>query len=222
MATLRRLALSVLFTIESTSYQTTCTASERTFNKRQHANARYESRVITPPHTSEALRQYYCSKCSYKIDEVTKFECHWADVHKKIYVCHIDPCTKWYQTSAGLRQHVHGHHAAVLTSEHCGVICLDPFLLKDHMAKHDNANFVCSGCEKDFRRCVNILSFVYQEYVSFHVRFCRPGVTFTTDESYVSAEIMRHENYCQAVGFRIVFLHVFNPITERFVDFVQG
>ena len=54
--------------------------------------------------------RYYCSKCSYKIDEVTKFERHWADVHKKIYVCRIDPCTKWYQTSAGLRQHVHGHH----------------------------------------------------------------------------------------------------------------
>ena len=46
MATLRRLALSVLFTrttttIATNSYQTTCTVSERTFNKRQHANARY-------------------------------------------------------------------------------------------------------------------------------------------------------------------------------------
>ena len=44
VATLRRLALSVLFihsTIVTTSYQTTCTVSERTFNKRQHANARY-------------------------------------------------------------------------------------------------------------------------------------------------------------------------------------
>ena len=41
VATLRRLALSVLFTIATTSYQTTCTVSERTFNKRQHANARY-------------------------------------------------------------------------------------------------------------------------------------------------------------------------------------
>ena len=41
VATLRRLALSVLFSIATTSYQTTCTVSERTFNKRQHANARY-------------------------------------------------------------------------------------------------------------------------------------------------------------------------------------
>ena len=45
MATLRRLALSMLFTRSSTittnSYQTTCAVSERTFNKRQHANARY-------------------------------------------------------------------------------------------------------------------------------------------------------------------------------------
>ena len=40
-APLRRLALSVLFTIVTNSYQTTCTISERTFNKRQHANARY-------------------------------------------------------------------------------------------------------------------------------------------------------------------------------------
>ena len=40
MATLRRLALSVLFTIMTNSYQTTCTIFERTFNKRQHANAR--------------------------------------------------------------------------------------------------------------------------------------------------------------------------------------
>ena len=38
---LRRLALSVLFTIATNSYQTTCTISERTFNKRQHANARH-------------------------------------------------------------------------------------------------------------------------------------------------------------------------------------
>ena len=40
-APLRRLALSVLFTIATNSYQTTCTVSERTFNKRQHTNARY-------------------------------------------------------------------------------------------------------------------------------------------------------------------------------------
>ena len=40
-APLRRLALSVLLTILTNSYQTTCTVSERTFNKRQHANARH-------------------------------------------------------------------------------------------------------------------------------------------------------------------------------------
>ena len=40
-APLRRLALSVLFTIVTNSYQTTCTISERIFNKRQHANARH-------------------------------------------------------------------------------------------------------------------------------------------------------------------------------------
>ena len=47
VATLRRLALSVLFTIATTSYQTTCTISERTFNKRQHANARYRVESFT-------------------------------------------------------------------------------------------------------------------------------------------------------------------------------
>ena len=47
MATLRRLALSVLFTIMTTSYQTTCIISETTFNKRQHANARYRVESLT-------------------------------------------------------------------------------------------------------------------------------------------------------------------------------
>ena len=47
VATLRRLALSVLFTIATTSYQTTCTVSKRTFNKRQHANARYRVESLT-------------------------------------------------------------------------------------------------------------------------------------------------------------------------------
>ena len=51
-APLRRLALSVLFTITTNSYQTTCAVSKRTFNKRQHANARH-SRVLT----HHALRQ---------------------------------------------------------------------------------------------------------------------------------------------------------------------
>ena len=50
VATLRRLALSVLFTIATTSYQTTCTVSERTFNKRQHANARYGVESHSHPH----------------------------------------------------------------------------------------------------------------------------------------------------------------------------
>ena len=132
-------------------------ASNSSPKTRQHKGQKTQNKDSVDKKNSVTSQQdvtddfrYYCSKCSYKIDEVTKFECHWADVHKKIYVCRIDPCTKWYQTSAGLRQHVYGHHAAVLTCEHCGVICLDPFLLKDHMAKHDNANFVCSRCEKDF------------------------------------------------------------------------
>ena len=52
VTTLRRLALSVLFIIHhsinaTTSYQTTCTVSERTFNKRQHANARYRVESFT-------------------------------------------------------------------------------------------------------------------------------------------------------------------------------
>ena len=50
MATLRRLALSVLFTIATNSYQTTWTVSERTFNKRQHANARQGVEFTTFTH----------------------------------------------------------------------------------------------------------------------------------------------------------------------------
>ena len=49
-APLRRLALSVLFTIATNSYQTTCTVSERTFNKRQHANARHGVDFSLPTH----------------------------------------------------------------------------------------------------------------------------------------------------------------------------
>ena len=41
MAPLRRLALSVLFTIAATSYQTTLYSLREIFNKRQHANATY-------------------------------------------------------------------------------------------------------------------------------------------------------------------------------------
>ena len=53
-ATLRRLTLSVLFTIATNSYQTTCTVSERTFNKRQHANARQGVDLITLTHYDSA------------------------------------------------------------------------------------------------------------------------------------------------------------------------
>ena len=69
VATLRRLALSVLFTIATTSYQTTCTVSERTFNKRQHANARYR---VDFTHTLHALRHGGSSdtalKEEYRVD----------------------------------------------------------------------------------------------------------------------------------------------------------
>ena len=50
-ATLRRLTLSVLYTIVTNSYQTICTVSKITFNKRQHANARQGVDLITTtPH----------------------------------------------------------------------------------------------------------------------------------------------------------------------------
>ena len=45
-APLRRLALSVLFTIMTTSYQTTLYCLREIFDKRKHANAR-QSRVLT-------------------------------------------------------------------------------------------------------------------------------------------------------------------------------
>ena len=66
VATLRRLALSVLFTIATYSYQTTCTVSERTFNKRKHANARYRVESLTlyalrhGGSSDTALKEEYC------------------------------------------------------------------------------------------------------------------------------------------------------------------
>ena len=74
VATLRRLTLSVLFTIATTSYQTTCTVSERTFNKRQHANARYRVESLTlyalrhGGSSDTALKEEYCvdvSQCQF-------------------------------------------------------------------------------------------------------------------------------------------------------------
>ena len=65
-ATLRRLALSVLFTIATNSYQTTCTVSERTFNKRQTCQCNMQSRVITlyalrhGGSSDTALKEEYC------------------------------------------------------------------------------------------------------------------------------------------------------------------
>ena len=64
-APLRRLALSVLFTIATNSYQTTCTVSERTFNKRQHANARHgvDFSLFTHYDNSHIMQHFLSSKC---------------------------------------------------------------------------------------------------------------------------------------------------------------
>ena len=121
--------------------------------KQQKADIVDDNNSVTFQQDTTDDVKYFCSKCTYKNDNVNMFLRHWSDVHKKsVYACHIDPCMKWYQTSAGLCQHVHGHHAAVLMCEHCGLICLDPFLLQDHEKKHDNASFVCNGCNKSFTR----------------------------------------------------------------------
>ena len=58
MATLRRLALSMLFTIMTNSYQTTCTVFERTFNKRQQANARQGVDLTTTLHALQHASQH--------------------------------------------------------------------------------------------------------------------------------------------------------------------
>ena len=122
-------------------------------SKQQKANVVDDNNSRTSQSENTDNIKYFCSKCTYTNDNVNKFLRHWLDVHKKtVYACRIDPCTKWYQTSAGLRQHVHAHHAAALTCEHCGLICLDPFLLQDHEKKHDSASFICNGCNKSFTR----------------------------------------------------------------------
>ena len=126
---------------------------QRKGTKQQKGNVVDDKNSVTSQPESTDDVKYFCSKCAYKNDNVNKFLRHWSDVHQKtVFACRIDPCTKWYQMSAGLRQHVHGHHASVLTCEHCGLICLNPFLLQDHEKKHDNSSFVCIGCNKSFTR----------------------------------------------------------------------
>ena len=62
--------------------------------------------------------KYFCSKCVFTCVDVNLFVRHWLDIHKKnVFVYRVYPCIKWYQTSAGLRQHVKGHHSNVLTCE---------------------------------------------------------------------------------------------------------
>ena len=95
--------------------------------------------------------KYFCSKCVFTSFDVDYFVRHWSEIHNKnIYVCRVDPCIKWYQTSAGLRQHVKAHHSAVLTCEDCGLVCLSPLQLSAHIDTHANAKYVCSACDKDF------------------------------------------------------------------------
>ena len=97
--------------------------------------------------------KYFCSKCVYTCVDVDYFVRHWSDIHKKnVFVCHVNPCIKWYQTSAGLRQHVKGHHSDVLTCDNCRLVCLSPLQLSVHIDTHANAKYVCSACDKDFTR----------------------------------------------------------------------
>ena len=74
VATLRRLALSVLFTIVTNSYQTTCTVSERTFNKRQHANARYRVDSSLSMHYDRSFpaKNWYVEKASFARSRVCR------------------------------------------------------------------------------------------------------------------------------------------------------
>ena len=97
--------------------------------------------------------KYFCSKCMFTCVDVNLFVRHWSDINKKnVFVCCVYPCIKWYQTSAGLRQHVKGHHSDVLTCEDCGLVCLSPLQLSAHIDTHANAKYVCSACDKDFTR----------------------------------------------------------------------
>ena len=80
-------------------------------SKQQKADVVDDNNSVTSQPESRDNIKYFCSKCIYTNPNVNKFLQHWSDVHKKtVYACRIDPCMKWYQTSAGLRQHVHAHH----------------------------------------------------------------------------------------------------------------
>ena len=83
-APLRRLALSVLFTIVTNSYQTTCTISERTFNKRQHANARQGVDFITFTLYDTHLAHKGNTQCNgcYLVSKSTQMVSSSVRVHK--------------------------------------------------------------------------------------------------------------------------------------------
>ena len=117
VATLRRLALSVLFTIATTSYQTTCTVSERTFNKRQHANARYavesHSSITHYDNYNCHLQShlegwYWCNTCTYKNKDKRNRDSHMR-IHQQqgigleCYVC--KQCGKAMRFNTQLRRH---------------------------------------------------------------------------------------------------------------------
>ena len=58
----------MLFTIATNSYQTTCTISERTFNKRQHANARQGVDLINQPALRHGGSSDTALKEEYRVD----------------------------------------------------------------------------------------------------------------------------------------------------------
>ena len=55
-------------TIVTNSYQTTCTVSERTFNKRQHANARQGVDLVTPTALQHGGSSDIALKEEYPVD----------------------------------------------------------------------------------------------------------------------------------------------------------
>ena len=96
---------------------------------------------------------YRCKKCFYSSDNIDIFWRHYSDVHKKqIFVCRVEPCVRWFESSQGLRGHVKKFHEKELTCEHCGLVNLTPVQLNAHLDTHVNANFTCNGCHKDFTR----------------------------------------------------------------------
>ena len=141
--TLKQWEQEMAKTLNDTDNQSTTSDTSSTSNRmKMHSQdeEEFDASISDTEQETDTIK-YFCSKCVFTCVDVNLFVRHWSDIHKKnVFVCCVYPCIKWYQTSAGCRQHVKGHHTDVLTCEDCGLVCLSPLQLSAHIDTHGNAN----------------------------------------------------------------------------------